>query len=149
MDDRSCFLVRRGAAVAALAAVLAIQLAAPNSVLAGRCDACDDDRDGYSDADELFILGTDPLDANSLPRSSGHYDGPVLDSDGDSIGDGDQLFVYGTNPHAFDTDGDGRSDWDELFVDGTSPFLVDTDGDGVDDFAEGLVGTNPLDPASR
>ena len=54
----------------------------------------DTDEDGLTDYDELMLLGTDPL---------------VADTDGDGLGDGAEI-VSGTDPFDFDTDGDGLAD---------------------------------------
>ncbi len=83
----------------------------------------DADGDGLS-AWEEWLLGTDPLDADS-----NHND--VLDgAESGTAG-------AGANP---DTDGDGVADGLERER-GTDPFLADTDGDGVNDALDAF----PLD----
>jgi hypothetical protein len=70
----------------------------------------DDDGDGLSDADEISIYGTDPMN---------------VDSDGDGLSDRDEIFLHLTSPLLFDTDGDGFSDSDEL-AQGTDPLDPDS-----------------------
>jgi hypothetical protein len=59
----------------------------------------DSDGDGLTDADEINIYGTNPLNP---------------DTDGDGLTDGDEVNIYGTDPLNPDTDGDGYSDGDEV-----------------------------------
>lgn len=66
----------------------------------------DSDRDGLSDAEEVFITGTDPNNA---------------DSDGDGLGDGVEI-LNRLNPLNPDMDRDGVSDGDEI-KQGTNPFF--------------------------
>lgn len=59
----------------------------------------DSDGDGLTDADEINIYGTNPLNP---------------DTDGDGLTDGDEINIYGTDPLNPDTDGDSYSDGDEV-----------------------------------
>jgi hypothetical protein len=72
-----------------------------------------------------YLLGTDPLNANS---------------NGSGVNDG-VLAAGGIPPNNLDSDGDGVPDWLEI-LNGTDPFNADTDGDGVPDGADYF----PLDP---
>jgi hypothetical protein len=68
----------------------------------------DSDGDGLSDAEEIYITGTDPNNR---------------DTDGDGIPDGLEV-LYRMNPLDPDMDKDGVSDGDELRA-GTNPFFPD------------------------
>jgi len=59
----------------------------------------DDDGDGLSRGEEIYIFGTNETD---------------FDTDDDGLSDGDEVRVFGTNPLLFDTDGDGYSDGVEV-----------------------------------
>jgi len=92
-------------------------------------DVCDDsDLDGLTDAEELNVYGTDPLDD---------------DSDDDGLSDGLEVLIYHTNPLDDDTDNDELLDG--LEVDGgTDPLDKDSDDDGIVDgedveFVENVV----------
>ncbi len=74
------------------------------------------DNDGLSNLGE-FLLGSDPLVANSLDADL--TDGE-FDSDGDGISNRDEVTLYGTHPGEADTDADGVTDADEI-VNGTDP----------------------------
>ena len=91
------------------------QLDTDGDGLGNACDG-DDDNDGLSDFNELFFIGTDPLNP---------------DTDGDGLLDGEEVSTYFTNPLVADTDGDslGLGDPFGLFF-----------SDGVEVF----TGTNPL-----
>lgn len=65
----------------------------------------DSDSDGLTNDEEIFIVGTDPLNP---------------DTDGDGLSDADEYYVYSTDPTNPDTDGDGWSDYDEI-VNGGDP----------------------------
>lgn len=90
----------------------------------------DQDGDGLSDADEVFVHRTDPFAA---------------DTDGDGLKDDEEL-ACGTNPLLADTDGDGMTDgWEQQ--NGLNPLLADAesdpDGDGLPNKWEHCNGTNP------
>ena len=81
----------------------------------------DTDGDGFLDGEEIFSLGSDPLD----PLSPGFGGGGAttsgqLDADNDGLSDDDEVFTYGTDPTNPDTDGDGFLDGDEV-ADGFDP----------------------------
>lgn len=59
----------------------------------------DSDRDGLTDHEEVYDIGTDPYD---------------YDTDHDGLGDGAEWDIYRTDPLDWDTDGDGYSDGDEV-----------------------------------
>ena len=111
----------------------------------------DSDGDGFLDAEERDLLGTDPFDADS--DDDGVPDGddlnpldPHSDSDGDGVSDSDEL-ALGTNALDTDTDGDGLSDGQEVAL-GTDPLDADSDNDGVNDSQEASNGTDPLNADS-
>jgi cysteine-rich repeat protein len=85
----------------------------------------DTDGDGWSDAAETDLYGTDPITA---------------DTDGDGIDDVDEA-QWSTDPLDADTDDDGLSDGAEL-AEGTDPTVADTDEDGLDDGLE--LGVEPV-----
>lgn len=64
-------------------------------------DVPDNDNDGLSDWDELYIHHTDPGNA---------------DSDADGLWDGEEVNAYGTSPVHADTDGDGDLDFWQFFA---------------------------------
>lgn len=78
-------------------------------------DAKDTDGDGLYDGQELYDVGTDPLQA---------------DSDEDWLSDGDEGF-WRTDPLLADSDGDSLPDGVEVYLRTTSPIKADTDGDGL------------------
>lgn len=108
----------------------------------------DTDADGYTDAEELFIYGTDPQDYDSdgdgisdLVDLDPNYNKPEvsaqelvdyiaeegiteslgeIDSDEDGLNDSTE-FNYGTDPQDDDSDADGISDGDEILFYGTDP----------------------------
>jgi len=92
----------------------------------------DTDGDGLSDADEMFLYGTNPAAA---------------DTDGDGLDDREEVTPradrHVTNARAADSDGDGLSDREE-WVAGSHPWVRDTDRDGIRDGAEAGYGTNPV-----
>ncbi len=68
----------------------------------------DSDRDGFTDRDELFVRGTDPLKA---------------DSDGDGLTDYEELQL-GTDPTNADSDNDGVDDGTEVRQSLTDPLVA-------------------------
>jgi hypothetical protein len=89
------------------------------------------DGDGLTDAEEVGVYGTSPVNA---------------DTDGDGLEDGAEVSL-GTDPRSPDTDGDELGDGEEIAL-GTDPNNPDTDGDGLEDGAEAALGTDPHDPDS-
>eukprot|EP00903_Cladosiphon_okamuranus_P004407 g4405.t1 len=105
----------------------------------------DDDGDGFSDADETNVLvGTDPLDAGSVPSDLDTDfipDAIDTDRDGDGIDNGSDAFP--DNPaETTDTDGDGTGDNADAFPNDPTE-TIDTDSDGLGDNREASEGTNP------
>jgi len=123
----------------------------------GGDDGTDTDGDGLTDAEEIFIWGTDPR----LP-----------DTDFDGLSDAGET-AAGTDPRAPDSDGDGLADgidpdplvWDDpdgdagndglgyLFevihgLDPAADNALDSDGDGWADWKELMAGTDPDDMSS-
>ena len=95
--------------------------------------ALDSDADGLTDAEEIGIYKTDPLNA---------------DTDGDGLGDYQEVKVYKTDPRNPDSDWDGLTDGAEVLTYKTNPLDRDTDKGGVADGHEVIEdGTNPLNPA--
>ena len=96
------------------------------------CNNTDTDKDGLSDYDEIYVLGSNPLlgDADE-------------DMDEDGLSNIEEI-KYQTDPFHADTDDDGLSDGDEINVYLTNPLEKDTDGDGVNDGKEIDLGTDPL-----
>ena len=113
----------------------------------------DSDGDGLTDALELELYGTDPLEPDS--DGDGLLDGDEIavhgtdplepDSDGDGLLDGAEIAVHSTDPLEPDSDGDGLLDGDEIAVHSTDPLERDTDGGGVPDGFEVEIGADPLD----
>lgn len=60
----------------------------------------DSDRDGLTDDEEAYDVGTNPR---------------AFDTDSDGLGDGEEWLDYGTDPLDWDTDRDGYSDGDEVY----------------------------------
>jgi hypothetical protein len=131
--------------------------------------AGDNDGDGLTNGDEIYLTETDPLNADT--DFDGLSDGVELnvlgtnpkdkDSDDDLIADGDEdadldglsnsneVNVYHTDPTKSDTDGDLLTDGDEVNTYKTDPLLKDTDGDTLNDGDEVLNhGSDPLDSDS-
>ena len=110
----------------------------------------DNDDDGLSDFDELFVKRTDPtlkdtdddglddpteIDIGTNPNNP--------DSDGDELNDGKEVDDLKSDPLDVDTDGDGVDDYDE-YTTGTDLLKPNSDGDGLSDSEEITAGTNPL-----
>ncbi len=93
----------------------------------------DTDGDGFTDYEEVMLMGTDPLVVNDSSA----------DTDEDGLTDEQEVKTYGTDINAADTDNDGLSDYDEVKTYGTDPLKEDTDGDGLSD---GFEVANGLDP---
>ena len=121
--------------------------------------AGDIDRDGLTNADEVIVYRTDPLNpdtdgdglrdsvevANGLnPRDPADA---AADSDGDGISNAQEI-ALGTGVHNPDSDGDGLTDGQEVNTYGTNPLLADSDGDGFSDGVEIASGSDPLNPTS-
>ena len=92
------------------------------------------DGDTYTDFEEVYYYGTDPIDSTDF----------WLDTDGDGISDSDETNLYGTNPGLADSDGDGVQDGIEIFTHSTDPLdsthvWTDADGDGLRDDVEILL----------
>jgi len=97
----------------------------------------DTDGDTFTDSEELYQLGTDPL----------VYDlEPLDDDDGDFLLNGEEVHEYGTDPFQSDSDRDGLSDYLEVITYGSDPWVEDTDGDGYKDAVEADAGTDPTVP---
>ena len=115
----------------------------------------DDDGDGISNGDEVNVLGSNPVSADTdsdgvddLTELGGDINNPsitsgsalidILNPNNDSDGDGLVNITeasLGTDPLNVDTDGDGLSDAIEQSL-GLNPSNEDTDGDGVNDANE-------------
>lgn len=78
----------------------------------------DTDADGFQDADEINVFGTNPIVADE-------------DADTDGLPSATESRI-GTDPTNADTDYDGIIDGDEVVI-GTDPLQPDTDGDGLND----------------
>ncbi len=121
----------------------------PTDFLAfGGCESVDSDDDGLSDADELFVHGTDPGNPDSDdddlpdgwevrggldPNSNAGDDGALGDPDDDGLNNAEER-ARGTHPNVADSDFDGVDDGDEV-ENGTDPtgagvpHAADTTGD--------------------
>lgn len=97
-------------------------------------DHIDTDGDGFTDYEELFLMGTDPLTVNEADA----------DADADGLTDYEEVKVYGTNVNNEDTDADTLSDYDEVYTYNTDPTKNDTDGDSLSDAFELANGLDPL-----
>lgn len=104
----------------------------------------DTDADGWTDYEELVIMGTDPLLADA--NSNGILDAQE-DSDEDGLINCDEV-KSGTDWSRADTDEDGLKDGEEVSL-GTNPLIPDTDGDGLSDGKEVANGYNPLQPETQ
>ena len=99
----------------------------------GVIDPIDSDDDGLTDAEELDVWQTDPLDA---------------DSDNDNLSDGQEVNIHSSDPNKADSDDDGLNDFDEVAL-GTLLMNPDSDGDSLLDGAEvNTHQTNPLESDS-
>lgn len=103
-------------------------------------EAADTDGDGLNDYEEIFLVGSDPLNPSSVQAGVSDAD---ADSDGDGISNKEEL-EKGLAPANTDSDHDGISDYDELYVYGTDPANADSDGDGIKDGDEVSLGLDPL-----
>ena len=108
-------------------------------------EVADTDGDGLSDYEEVFIIGTDPLNPSSVQAGVSDAD---ADSDRDGISNREEL-DKGLNPADADSDYDGISDYDELYIYGSDPKDADSDGDGVRDGDEISLGLDPLNGATN
>lgn len=100
----------------------------------------DTDMDGLTDYEELYVVGTNPLAADTDGNGiDDYYD----DMDGDGICNGDEI-KFGTNPAYIDTDTDGLTDYQEIYEYYTNPDMMDTDNDGASDYWEIQNGFDPL-----
>ena len=93
----------------------------------------DTDSDDFTDYEEVYLMGTDPLSVNDGDN----------DTDEDGLSDYDEVKRYNTDINSSDTDVDGLSDYDEVMVYGTDPTKKDTDGDGLSDAFEIENGLDP------
>lgn len=99
----------------------------------------DTDGDGLNDCQEILLVQSDALKADSLVE--GTPDGEVdLDEDGLTNA---QEVQAGANVRKADTDEDGLSDYDEVVTYLTNPAKADTDNDGLDDFDEIAMSMDP------
>ena len=82
---------------------------------------CDADEDGFSDGEEIWLLGTNP---------------ESVDTDGDGFSDYYEAIVLCSNPAEYtedaDYDKDGLTNIEEMEI-GTNPLLKDSDLDGLID----------------
>ncbi len=99
----------------------------------------DTDGDGLTDYEELYLLETDPVLADTDEDGISDAD---EDADEDSLSNIEELRL-GTEPSKADTDGDGITDGDEVNKYNTNPINSDTDGDGLSDNEELTLGLDP------
>lgn len=100
----------------------------------------DTDGDGLLDGSEYYIVGTNPLIADTDVND-------ISDADEDFDKDGltnKQEVDLGTDPSKADTDNDGLDDYEEVNTHSTNPINYDSDNDGLGDGDEILLGLNPL-----
>ena len=88
----------------------------------------DNDGDGLTDTNEVFVYGTDPFRA---------------DTDGDGLTDSNEVWVTLTSAVWSDSDNDGLDDGAEIGL-GTSPLDPDHDSDGMPDGWEVSCTLDPL-----
>ncbi len=97
----------------------------PNITSLQQARDADFDGDGYSNADEVYTLGSDPFsppmsDFDDLPDAweiqyfGNLIQAPTDDPDGDGLTNAQEI-AAGTHPLLFDTDGDGISDSEDAF----------------------------------
>jgi len=117
----------------------------------------DTDRDGLEDGDEVTVVETDPLvaDSDSTRTEANESENDVPDAREDFDGDGlDTAFELSASLDAFsaDTDGDGLTDPFELTFPNVNATERDTDGDGTpdgDEDAAPTVSTTPTNWSTR
>ena len=102
----------------------------------------DTDKDGLTDYQEYYVLGTDPLVYDSVEPGVSDSD---ADNDGDGLSNKRELDI-GTKPFNPDSDDDGLTDGEEVNTYGTDPLKYDTDDDGISDGDEITIGTDPQSP---
>lgn len=104
-------------------------------------DKTDTDDDGLDDWTEIYVLGYNPIVADT--DGNGIIDGDE-DEDGDGLTNAFEVNEFNSSPIAADTDHEGLTD-DEEYKYGTSPNMRDTDEDGISDYDEiYLFGLDPL-----
>lgn len=101
----------------------------------------DSDGDTLPDYEEMAILGTDVMKADTDGNGVSDAD---EDTDGDTLTNSKEILEHKTDPILVDSDGDALSDCDELHTHKTNPTLADTDEDGRDDGWELENGYDPL-----
>jgi hypothetical protein len=115
----------------------------------------DNDSDGLSDGDEVYIYRTDPVtydtDEDLMPdgweikyKLNPVYNDSQEDFDGDGLSNLDE-YLYGINPKNIDSDLDGLNDSEEILIYFTNPAKNDTDNDALEDYDELFIySTNPI-----
>lgn len=113
----------------------------------------DNDNDGLSNDDELYIFFTDPNNADTdndgltdKEEVTLYQSNPLeIDSDNDGLSDFTEIVFYDSDPNVTDSDNDGYSDYVEVTINNTDPALTDSDSDGLSDELELTVTkTNPI-----
>ncbi len=99
----------------------------------------DTDGDKFTDYQEIFLLNSDPLKADTKLGEK--------DPDNDSLTNAEEIEL-GTNLFSADSDNDKLSDYDEVKKYKTDPLNKDTDGDSLPDYFEIENGTDPLSEKS-
>ncbi len=129
----------------------------------------DSDEDGISDADELYIFGTDSekddtdgdglKDAEEIVGILSHealgayrvcgVAGITMRRMREILETGGATRLVITSPVRKDSDGDGIDDFTEICFTNTNPCAYDTDGDGLGDYLESFsLNTDPRNPDS-
>jgi hypothetical protein len=120
----------------------------------------DTDGDGFTDADEINVMKTDPTKPDPRTVSGRPIIEPTpttsapdvtavavpvapADTDGDGLSDEEEA-RRGTNGQIRDTDGDTLTDGEEIGSYKTDPRVKDSDNDGYTDADEIKNGYNPL-----